>query len=187
GSAHSSTPVEDDSPVEEVATPVKAKKDHSAWKQVEMPSFYSKQNTSSKKAKTSKTTSCSGQGGLNLNEEANGYGEEVWEVRPIGRDRAKKKTSSSSHSEASSAAGGGLVDIVAGKWKSLKSVSWGEKKQQQSYIDLKNQELDIHEKASREATELKRQELEIKRKALELKLRNKRDKDLRFYMKKKPC
>ncbi|GKE94425.1 hypothetical protein Tco_1579280, partial [Tanacetum coccineum] len=97
-------------------------KDHSAWKQVEMPSFYSKQNASSKKAKTSKTTSCSGQGGLNLNEEANGYGEEVWEVRSIGRDRAKKKTSSSSHSEASSAAGGGIVDIVAGKWKSLKSV-----------------------------------------------------------------
>ncbi|GJX45318.1 RNA-directed DNA polymerase [Tanacetum coccineum] len=87
-----------------------------------MPSFYSKQNASSKKAKTSKTTSCSGQGGLNLNEEANGYGEEVWEVRSIGRDRAKKKTSSSSHSEASSAAGGGIVDIVAGKWKSLKSM-----------------------------------------------------------------
>ncbi|GKB24391.1 hypothetical protein Tco_0863792 [Tanacetum coccineum] len=58
------------------------------------------------------------------------------------------------------------------------------KEQQQSYIDLKNRELDIHEKASREAAELKRQELEIKRKTLELKLRNKRDKDLRFYMKK---
>ncbi|GJV45576.1 hypothetical protein Tco_1430112 [Tanacetum coccineum] len=112
-------------------------------------------------------------------------GEEVREVRPIGWDRAKKKASSSSRSEASSAAGGGLVDMVADKWKSLKSVSWGKKKkQQQSYIDLKNRELNIHEKASQEAAELKRQELEIKCKTLELKLRNKRDKDLRFYMKK---
>nr|GEW51162.1 hypothetical protein [Tanacetum cinerariifolium] len=57
GSAHSSSPVEDDSSVEEVAAPVKAKKDHYAWKQVEMPLVYSKQNPSSKKAKTSETTS----------------------------------------------------------------------------------------------------------------------------------
>ncbi|GJZ75219.1 hypothetical protein Tco_0639684 [Tanacetum coccineum] len=35
-------------------------------------------------------------GGLNSNEEVDDYGEEVREVRPIGRDRAKKKASSSS-------------------------------------------------------------------------------------------
>nr|GEX60647.1 reverse transcriptase domain-containing protein [Tanacetum cinerariifolium] len=46
----------------------------------------------------------------------------VREVRPIGRDQAKKKASSSSRSEASSAVGGGLVDMVADKWKNLKSV-----------------------------------------------------------------
>ncbi|GKB04541.1 glutathione S-transferase T3-like protein [Tanacetum coccineum] len=102
-------------------------KDHSAWKQVEMPSFYSKQNPGSKKVKTSETTSGLVQGGLNLNEEEDGSGKEVREVRPIGRDRAKKKASSSSRSEASSGAGGGLVDMVADKWKSLKSVSWGKK------------------------------------------------------------
>ncbi|GJW24208.1 glutathione S-transferase T3-like protein [Tanacetum coccineum] len=88
---------------------------HSAWKQVEMPLFYSKQNPSSKKEKTSETTLASAQGGLNLNEEADGSWEEVREVRPIGRDRAKKKAASSSRSEDLSVAGGGLVDMVADK------------------------------------------------------------------------
>nr|GEX44156.1 hypothetical protein [Tanacetum cinerariifolium] len=142
-------------------------KNHPDWKQVEMPAYYSKRNPGSKKAKTSETTSGSAQGGLNLNEEgglnlnedANGSEEEVREVRPIGRDRAKKKSSTSSRYEASFVAGEGIVDMVADKWKSLKS-------------------------ANGEAAELKRQELELKRKNLELKLRNKRDKDLRFYMKK---
>ncbi|GJZ84642.1 hypothetical protein Tco_0649981 [Tanacetum coccineum] len=50
---------------------------------------------------------CSVQGGLNLNDEADGSGIEVWEVRPIGRDQAKKKASFSSRSESSSVAGGG--------------------------------------------------------------------------------
>ncbi|GJW26699.1 putative reverse transcriptase domain-containing protein [Tanacetum coccineum] len=81
---------------------------------VEMPLFYSKQYPGGKK-KASKTTSGSTQGGLNLNKEADGSGEE-----------GKKK------------------------------------EQQQSYIDFKKQELDIQEKASREAAELKRQMLEIK-------------------------
>nr|GEW24181.1 hypothetical protein [Tanacetum cinerariifolium] len=94
---------------------------------VEMPLFYSKQNPGSKKAKTSEATSGSAQGGLNLNEEADGSGKELREVRPIGRDRGKKKASSFSCSQASSATGGGLVDMVADKWKSLKSVSWEKK------------------------------------------------------------
>ncbi|GJT65908.1 hypothetical protein Tco_1017388 [Tanacetum coccineum] len=55
----------------------------------------------SKKAKTSKTTSDSTHGGLNLNEESDGSGEEVRKVRPMGQDRAKKKASSSSRSESS--------------------------------------------------------------------------------------
>nr|GEY65418.1 hypothetical protein [Tanacetum cinerariifolium] len=59
-------------------------KDHSAWKQVEMPLFYSKQNPGSKKAKSSETTSGLAQGGLNLNEKADGSRKEVREVRPIG-------------------------------------------------------------------------------------------------------
>ncbi|GJU69022.1 hypothetical protein Tco_1255281 [Tanacetum coccineum] len=85
--------------------------DHSAWKQVEMPLFYLKQNKGSKKAKTFETTSGLSQGGLNLNDEADGSGEEVREVRPIGQDRAKKKASASSRFESSSIAGGGLVDL----------------------------------------------------------------------------
>ncbi|GJS03573.1 hypothetical protein Tco_0320081 [Tanacetum coccineum] len=59
-----------------LAVPAKAKKDHFAWKEVEMPLFYSKQNQSSKEAKTFETTLGSAQGGLNLNEEADGSGEE---------------------------------------------------------------------------------------------------------------
>ncbi|GKE91621.1 hypothetical protein Tco_1572716, partial [Tanacetum coccineum] len=131
------------------------------------------------------TTSGSAQGGLNLNEDAASSDEEVREVRPMVRDQAsKKKSSTSSCSEASSATLGGIVDMVADKWKSFKVVGWGKKEQQQSYIDLKNRELEIQKKANREAAELKRQKLELKRKNLELKLTMKRDKDLRFYMKK---
>ncbi|GJT36460.1 MAK10-like protein [Tanacetum coccineum] len=52
------------------------------------------------------------QGGLNLNDEAGVSGEEVREVRPIGRDRAKKKASPSSRSESPFVdAGGGLVEL----------------------------------------------------------------------------
>ncbi|GKC32046.1 hypothetical protein Tco_1039340 [Tanacetum coccineum] len=99
----------------------------STWKQVEMPLFCSKQNSGSKKAKTSETTG-SAQGGLNLNEEADGYGKEPINGRASSQLDVEKK-----------------------------------KEQQQCYIDLKNQKLNIHEKGSREASELKRQELEIKR------------------------
>ncbi|GJT09492.1 hypothetical protein Tco_0856534 [Tanacetum coccineum] len=67
---------------------------------------------------TSHDTSDSAHGGLNLNEEVDDSEEEVREVRPIGRDQAKKKkaTSSSSRSESSAVAGGGLVTLVADKW-----------------------------------------------------------------------
>ncbi|GJZ35663.1 hypothetical protein Tco_0871968, partial [Tanacetum coccineum] len=150
GSAHGSAPVEDDSLVKKVAASTKAKK-----------------------------AQC-----MNLNDDVDGSGEEAREVR-VGGDRAKKKSSTSSRSEASSRDEHGLgtggngtgtdgsenrnfqkgciVDMVTDKWKSFKSVSWGKKKeQQQSYIELKNRELDIHEKENQEAAELKRQELELK-------------------------
>nr|GEY86482.1 hypothetical protein [Tanacetum cinerariifolium] len=76
----------------------------------------------SKKCKTSETTSGSAQGGLNLNDEADGSGEEVREVKPIRRDRAKKKAFASSRFKYSSVAGGGLVNLVTDKWKS--QVGW---------------------------------------------------------------
>ena len=43
-------------------------KDHPGWKEIEMPAFYGTQ--SRKKSETSKTTSGSSYGGLNLNDEA---------------------------------------------------------------------------------------------------------------------
>ncbi|GKC77595.1 hypothetical protein Tco_1128369 [Tanacetum coccineum] len=88
-----------------------------------MPLFSKTQNHGRKKAKTSETTSCSMHSGLNLNEEVDGSGEEVRQVRPIDRDRAKNKASSSSRSKSSSIAGGDLVDLVTDKWNSLKSAS----------------------------------------------------------------
>nr|GEW26941.1 hypothetical protein [Tanacetum cinerariifolium] len=97
-------------------------KEHLAWKQIEMPAIYAKQNPGGKKAKTFETTSCSAQGGLNFNDDdAAGSDEEVREVRPMGRDQArKKKSSTSSCSEASSAAGGCIVEMVADKCKSYR-------------------------------------------------------------------
>nr|GEY15184.1 hypothetical protein [Tanacetum cinerariifolium] len=74
----------------------------------------------SKKAKTFETTPGFVQGGLNLNGESNGSGEEVQQVRPIGRGRAKKKTSSSSCSQASSATRRGDVnDAMRSKKKTV--------------------------------------------------------------------
>ncbi|GKC43255.1 hypothetical protein Tco_1060977 [Tanacetum coccineum] len=109
-------------------------RDHSAWKQVEKPLFYSKQNKGSKKAKTSETTLGSAQGGLNLNKESDGFGEEGCEVRPIGRGPAKKKAYASSRLKSSFVAGRGLVDFVTDKWKSLESVGWGKRRNNNSNI-----------------------------------------------------
>ncbi|GJU85993.1 hypothetical protein Tco_1293539 [Tanacetum coccineum] len=53
--------------------------------------------------------------------------------------------------------------------------------QQDSYIQLKNRELDIQEAARKEAAELKRAKLEIQRRTLELAEGKKRDKDILFY------
>ncbi|GJZ00357.1 retrotransposon protein, putative, ty3-gypsy subclass [Tanacetum coccineum] len=90
-------------------------KDHPGWKDVEMPYFYQTQGR--KKSKTSKTTSGSASGGLNLNEEADEAMEETQEFRPMGRDRAKakKKEAGSSREGASS-----FVDLVADKFYNMK-------------------------------------------------------------------
>nr|GEX28553.1 hypothetical protein [Tanacetum cinerariifolium] len=77
-----------------------------------MPLFSKTQNHDRKKSKTSETTSCLTHSGLNLNEEVDGSGEEVRQVRPIVRDRAKNKASSSSRLRSSSIVGGDLVDLL---------------------------------------------------------------------------
>ncbi|GJY38578.1 retrovirus-related pol polyprotein from transposon TNT 1-94 [Tanacetum coccineum] len=70
-------------------------KDHQAWLEVEMASFY-KNIKGRKKFKTFETTSGSAPGGFNLNDEVDESEKETQEQRPIGRDRAKKKSSASS-------------------------------------------------------------------------------------------
>ncbi|GKD95019.1 hypothetical protein Tco_1374856, partial [Tanacetum coccineum] len=94
-----------------------------------------------------------------------------------------KASSFSSRFATSSIAEGGLVELVADKWKSIKSASWEKKKEQQdSYIQLKNQELDLHDAARRKATELKREELALQRQTHELAVKKKQDRVLFFYM-----
>ncbi|GKA82867.1 hypothetical protein Tco_0789615 [Tanacetum coccineum] len=129
GSAHDLAPVEDDFPVEEVARPSKLRRNKSGSCDltvyqkacVEYAAEYDHDFFIRAVLAKFEESFCSAKGGLNLNEEADGY--EVRDVQPMGRDRAKKKSSSSSRFEASSAVGGGIVDVVADKWKSLKSVS----------------------------------------------------------------
>ncbi|GKA28536.1 retrovirus-related pol polyprotein from transposon TNT 1-94 [Tanacetum coccineum] len=150
-------------------------KDHKAWLKVEMNSFY-KNTKGRKKSKTSETTSGSALGGFNLNNEADESEEETQEQRPMGRDQAKKKSSASSRE------GSSFVDLVADKFFNIKSAKWRKTKEKQdSYIQLKNRELDIQEAARREAADLKREKLEIQRRTLELADKKIRDKDILFY------
>nr|GFA94396.1 hypothetical protein [Tanacetum cinerariifolium] len=96
-----SQPVEDDSPIVELAA-VKRK----AWIDVSENS----KDGNAKKATSSDSTHI----GLDLNDEAtNSEDVKVQEVRPIGRYKAKKKGSSiSSHLSSSVAAHRGLVDAL---------------------------------------------------------------------------
>nr|GEW64754.1 hypothetical protein [Tanacetum cinerariifolium] len=125
-----------------------------------------KKGNGAKKSKTSKTTSGSASGGFNLNNEADEFEEETQKQRPMGGDRSKaKKKSSASAPEGSST----FVDLVADKLFNIKSTKWRKMKEQQdSYIQLKNRELDIQEAARREVAELKREKLAIQRRTLEL-------------------
>ncbi|GKB84803.1 RNA-directed DNA polymerase, eukaryota [Tanacetum coccineum] len=140
-------------------------KDHQGWLEIKMSAFY-KNTKGRKKSKTSETTSGSASGGFNLNNEADEYEEEAREHRPMGRDasKAKKKSSASSREGSSS-----FVDLVADKYLGIKSTKWEKMQEQQdSYIQLKNRELDIQEAARKEAAGLKREKLEIQRRKLQL-------------------
>ncbi|GJR52823.1 hypothetical protein Tco_1403344 [Tanacetum coccineum] len=81
-------------------------KDHPSWTNVEMPYFFKIQGR--KKYKTSKTTSGSTSGGINLNEEADEVVQETQEFRPMGHDRAKVKKKAAGSSSS-------IVDLVADK------------------------------------------------------------------------
>ncbi|GJT16957.1 probable protein S-acyltransferase 17, partial [Tanacetum coccineum] len=117
-------------------------KDHQGWLDIEMPSFY-KNAKGRKKSKTFETTSGSASGGFNLNNEADEAEEETQEVRPPGRNqsKAKKKSAASFRGKSSS-----FVDLVADKFLNIKKDKWNKREEQkQSYIQLKNRELDIRE------------------------------------------
>ncbi|GJX49761.1 RNA-directed DNA polymerase, eukaryota [Tanacetum coccineum] len=138
---------------------------HQRWLDIEIPAFY-KNTKGRKKSKTSETTSGSASDGFNLNNEANKYDEEAQEHRPIGRDRAKakKKSFASSREESSS-----FVDLIADKYLGIKSTKWEKMQEQQdSYIQLKNRELDIQEAAHKEGVDLKIEKLEIQRRKKEM-------------------
>ncbi|GKB22643.1 secoisolariciresinol dehydrogenase-like protein, partial [Tanacetum coccineum] len=125
-------------------------KDHQGWIDIKMLSFY-KNTKGRKKSKTSETTSGSASGGFNLNNEAGEFEEQAQEDRPMGRDRSKaKKKSPASSREGSSS----FVDLVADKYLGIKSTKEKMQEQQDSYIQLKNRELDIQEAARKEAAEL---------------------------------
>ncbi|GKD63622.1 hypothetical protein Tco_1305730 [Tanacetum coccineum] len=159
-----SEPVEDDSPVEEVAV------DHSKWRKVEMPKFFKSKKTSFKKSRTSETTSQgnsdSAHIGLDLNDEAaDSEDAEVQEVRPMGRDRAKKKGSSFvARSESSVAGDPSLVDA------------------------LLKRELKLEDQRRREQGELERlkiaqrdKELELQQKMFEFQQQQKFEEDIKYY------
>ncbi|GKA67733.1 hypothetical protein Tco_0767650, partial [Tanacetum coccineum] len=117
-------------------------------------------------SKTSETTSGSASDGLNLNNEAHEYEEKAPEHRPMGRNcsKAKKKSSASSREGSSS-----FVDLVADKYLGIKSTKWEKMHEQQdSYIKLNNQELDIQEVVRKEATDLKREKIKIPHRTFKL-------------------
>ncbi|GKE60711.1 hypothetical protein Tco_1511078, partial [Tanacetum coccineum] len=71
----------------------------------------------------------------------------------------KKKSSTSSREGSSS-----FANLVADKYLGMKSTKQEKMQEQQdSYIQLKNWELDIKEAASKEAANFKREKLEIQR------------------------
>ncbi|GJR46197.1 hypothetical protein Tco_1314300 [Tanacetum coccineum] len=168
GSAHGSAPVDedDDSPVEEMP-PVKTKKPLKPYQVAKIS------------PRNLKPPRVQHHGGFNLNNEAYESEEETQEQLPMGHDRAKAKKKSFASSRGGSSS---FVDLVADKFLNIKKEKWGKmKEQQESYIQLKNQELDIREAKRREAAELKREKLAIQRRTLELAEREKRDKDILFY------
>ncbi|GKB50890.1 hypothetical protein Tco_0901643 [Tanacetum coccineum] len=174
---------DDDSPVEEMSL-VKAKKPSKRasrtkkndGKEIEAPKDWTKaeeialwqdyEYKGARKIQDFRNHLQSASGGFNLNNEADEYEEEAREHQPMGRDasKAKKKSHASSREGSSS-----FVALVVDKYLGIKSTNWEKiQEQQDSYIQLKNQELDIHEAAHKEATDLKREKLEIHRRKLQL-------------------
>ncbi|GKA99223.1 ribonuclease H-like domain-containing protein [Tanacetum coccineum] len=116
--------------------------------------------------KDSETTSGLASGGFNLNNKADEFEKETQEHRPMGRDHSKAKNKSSTSSREGSSS---FVDLVDDKFLNIKSTKWEKMQEQQdSYIKVKNRELDMQEAARKEAVQLKRAKLEIQRRTLEL-------------------
>ncbi|GJY61810.1 RNA-directed DNA polymerase, eukaryota [Tanacetum coccineum] len=151
-------------------------KDHQSWLGIETLAFY--KNTKGEKSSRLLKPPW-GSGGFNLNNEVDESEEEIQEKRAMGRDRAKAKKKSSAFTHEGSSS---FVDLVVDKFLNMKKEKWGKREeQQQSYIQLKNPELDIREAERREAAELKREKLSTQRRTLELTEREKRDRDILFY------
>ncbi|GJR00844.1 hypothetical protein Tco_0523828 [Tanacetum coccineum] len=191
GSAHGSAPVDDDdSPVEEMS-PVKAKKPSKRasrakkndGKEIEAPKDWTKAEEIAliqrgKKIQDFRNHLRSASGGFNLNNEADEYEEEAREHQPMGRDasKAKKKSHDSSRGGSSS-----FVALVVDKYLGIRSTQWEKMQEQQdSYIQLKNQELNIHEAAHKEEADLKIEKLEIHHRKLQL-YKKKRNETKPFY------
>ncbi|GJT93138.1 glutathione S-transferase T3-like protein [Tanacetum coccineum] len=138
-------------------------KDHSKWRKFEMPKFLKSKKTSSKKSRTSETTSQgnsdSAHIGVDLNDEAaDSEDVEVQEVRPMGRDRAKKKGSSSgARSESSVAGDPSLVDALVTKFTMVATPFFPSRKESSSeYLRIKERELELKDQRRREQEELER-------------------------------
>ncbi|GKA36179.1 ribonuclease H-like domain-containing protein [Tanacetum coccineum] len=124
------------------------------WQEIEMSKFYKTKADASKKLKPSDTTlfniSDSVHGNFNLSEEADdSEAEEVREVRPMGRDKAKKKAPSSYvPSEFSDGAAPALFDdLLADKWKNVHSGIFSKKmKDLTSFFDMKQRQMELQEK-----------------------------------------
>ncbi|GKD24312.1 glutathione S-transferase T3-like protein [Tanacetum coccineum] len=132
-------------------------KDHSKWRKVEMPTFFNSKKTSSKKSRTSETTSQgnsdSAHIGVDLNDEATDSEDvEVQEVRPMGRDAAKKKRSSSgAHSESSVAGDHGLVDALVSKFTMAARLFFSLRKESSfEYLRIKERKLELEDQRRRE-------------------------------------
>ena len=159
-----------------------------------MPNFYTQSKSDgSKKSRTSESSShvtseASTQGGLNLNEEAGDYDEEVVrEVQPMVRERSKKKEASQPRSEASTFVAADLV--VTEKWSSAAMGMVSHRKEASSeYLIINERELEMEDMRRREQVELKwlklaqkDKELELQRQMFEFQQQEKFEKDIMYY------
>ncbi|GKB97472.1 glutathione S-transferase T3-like protein [Tanacetum coccineum] len=132
-------------------------KDYSKWRKVKMPKFFNSKKTSSKKSRTSETTSQGNSDsthiGVDLNDEAaDSEDVEVQEVRPMGRDAAKKKRSSSgARSESSVTGDPSLVDALVSKFTMAARPFFSSRKESSSeYLRIKERELELEDQRRQE-------------------------------------